>query len=173
MKYQMIDYDYVCSRYILIEGPGWRDASFLGQWLLAAAKADELLRETPAEEFSINIGENSFGPAALNLVRGLSSNGSTTCFCLEEIFDVELFALMEGMGFYIRIEDRYCLALPENLTRERVKEVVRSFFELNYQPALSHIATIPLTRVEAWDAKLTKMDEEERIAEQKATLLTC
>ena len=86
---------------------------------------------------------------------------------------MEFFALMEGMGFYIRIEGRYCLALPENLTRERVKEVVCSFFELNYQPALSQMATIPLTRVEAWDAKLTKMDEEERIAEQKTTLLTC
>jgi hypothetical protein len=172
MKYEMIDYDYVCSRYILIEGPGWRDASFLGQWLLAAAKADELLIETPAEEFSINIGDNSFGPAALDLIRRLSNNGSTTCFCLEEIFDVELFALMEGMGLYIRIDDRYGLALPENLTRERVKTVVRSFFELNYQPALSHMATIPLARVEAY-AKLTKMDEDERIAEQKAALLTC
>ena len=34
---------------ILVEGPAWGDAEFYGNWLLMAAKANELLRQARSD----------------------------------------------------------------------------------------------------------------------------
>ena len=70
--------------YVLVEGPAWGDAQFYGEWLLAAAKAQVLLKNalqdqqfaTQSESLRV-VYEPDFGIAATVMLMNLRGHWTT------------------------------------------------------------------------------------------------
>lgn len=126
----------VQSRGVVVEGPEpWGDAKFLGAWLIAAAKAQRLWEEAKAEpEFakrSAIITDNyeamwvelDLGKEAFRFL--LNMEGFAGTFIVELYMeDGDPFVLLARLGFFIRVEDRYQLGIPDDLTLEKIKAAV-------------------------------------------------
>jgi hypothetical protein len=96
--------------WVLVEGPGPRDADFLGHWLLAAVEADTALEQQRKQNPSLkeqisNLEEFrviSFSPAAIRFVELLMKN--LACFT-SHLWDEwgDFFAVMAGLGFSVKL----------------------------------------------------------------------
>jgi hypothetical protein len=113
---------------VLVEGPCWGDAEFYGQWLLAAAKAKELLQTTKKRD-----AEFYAAIATLEMMQDLDFGIMATVFVsrLAVEFDTFIidaassdlldFVLMAEMGFFTRTGDRYQMTLPTSLEMGQIK----------------------------------------------------
>jgi hypothetical protein len=166
--------------YILIEGPRWGDAEFLGKWLLAASRANELLtrvREEAAFQGTMSavdiIHVRDFGISATVVLSKLAENFSTVLFSLEEL-DTNDVAIMAELGFYQRTGDRYQMTLPTRLDIRRVKTALGKFVETEDPEYFLHpeklIRTIRVSEGKAWQERLKQMDEDQRLADRDALL---
>jgi hypothetical protein len=109
---------------ILVEGPAWGDAQFYGNWLLNAAKANELLKQARRDDPWFNKAVETleviycldFGISATVYLWKLANEGQYTFVvdpCDQDLID---FALMVDMGFFTLTESRYQIAIPCRLT---------------------------------------------------------
>ena len=166
--------------YILIEGPRWGDAEFLGKWLLAAARANELLTRV-REEVTFQrtmlavdiICVRDFEISATVVLSKLAENFSTVLFSLEEL-DTNDVAIMAELGFYQCTGDRYQMTLPTRIDIHRVKKALRRFAETEDPEWFLHpeklIHTIPMSEGKAWQGRLKQMDEKQRLSDRNALL---
>jgi hypothetical protein len=100
----------------LIEGPEWGDTKFYGNWLLAAAKANELWTEVLKNpRFSERVGLLTafaipdFSIGATVLLSRLEQNLASFVVSLNEETVPEKFAMMIKMGFFTLTGQRYCI----------------------------------------------------------------
>jgi hypothetical protein len=120
------------NSYILIEGPRWGDAEFLGKWLLAAARANELLTrvgEDVAFQEPMRASDiRDLGISAIVVLSKMAENLSTVIFSLDEL-DLNDVAIMAELGFYRCTGDRYQMTLPTRIDIHRVKMAIRKLAE--------------------------------------------
>jgi hypothetical protein len=122
--------DTDADNYVLIEGPSWGDAEFLGKWLVAAAEAEGFWREAYADPVFHKQVEHvcasyipDFGISASLIVMGLKEYRTTLLLELSGE-DGEDFTMMFAMGFFRCVGDRYRMALPSSLTAGKVRSAV-------------------------------------------------
>lgn len=172
--------DETLDTYILIEGPRWGDAEFLGKWLLAASRANELLTRVREEAafrgtmFTVDIITiRDFGISAIVVLSKLAENFSTVLFSLEEL-DMNDVAIMAELGFYQRTGDRYQMTIPARIDIHRVKMALRKFAETEDAEYVLHpenlVHTIQMSEGKTWQERLKQMDEEQRLADRDALL---
>ena len=115
--------------YVLVEGPAWGDAQFYGEWLLAAAKAQVLLKNalqdqqfaTQSESLRV-VYEPDFGIAATVMLMNLRGHWTTFVLNLESEQGEE-FAMMAGMGFFVQCGHTWQMTIPPLLTLDTLKEL--------------------------------------------------
>jgi hypothetical protein len=107
------------------------DANFYGNWLLAAAKADELLKEASKQDAdfcaSIRILETfqelNFAITATTFLSRLATKKEFCTFLVDvQAGELSDFALMAEMGFFALTGDRYQMTIPRHLDLALVKE---------------------------------------------------
>jgi hypothetical protein len=156
--------------YVLIEGPCWGDAEFLGKWLLAAAEAERFWREAYADPVFHKQVEHvcdsyipDFGISASLIVMGLKEYRTT--FVLElNSEDGEDFTMMVAMGFFLPVGDRYRMALPIGLTAAKVRSAVLRYALTEDENFMLHperivTATMPFAEATAWQDRLRAVEE--------------
>ena len=121
---------------VVVAGPElWGDAKFLGAWLIAAAKAQGLWDEAKADpgfakssaiitdNYEAMWGELDLGKETFRFL--LDMQGSAGTFIVDlDTPNGDPFVLLARLGFFVRVEDRYKLDVPVDLTLEKVKAVV-------------------------------------------------
>ena len=116
--------------WVLIEGPAPADARFLGQWLLAAAEADTLLRAQFKRDRSFKRSVSrilllhgfAFSPTAIDCVELLMNNRASFSLSVFDLSGCGLgIAVMAKLGFFLLTGERYQMAVPKELTREKIK----------------------------------------------------
>jgi hypothetical protein len=167
------------DRYALIEGPRYGDAEFYGRWLLATARAEELWKIAYAEpEFESRVKSlcivfiPDFGIAGAILLAQLLKNCCTARVRLESELGEE-FTMMVGMGFFVLTGNRYQMAIPPELTIEKIKAAVLEYAETEYRYAMHPerlINTMSLAEAKDWQRRLRQMDERARLADRQMLL---
>jgi hypothetical protein len=114
---------------VLVEGPAWGDAHFLGEWLLAAAKAEAFWKEAHEDrDFEKQIRGvwcciPDFGMAAIEMIMRLRQH--RTSFVLEVNSELgEEFTMMATMGFFIRNDQSCEMTLPARLTSGKMRSAM-------------------------------------------------
>jgi hypothetical protein len=168
----------LCSRteYLaLVEGPRWADTEFYANWLLAAAKANELWTEALNNpRFSKRIDRLTiayfpdFNIAATVLLSRLEKDLATLVVGLNCEAIPEEFAMMIGMGFFVLTGDRYQMVIPTQLTLGKVMKAALRLAkteddEYNLHPEYI-ITMMPYAEAKAWQSRLRGMDETHRQA---------
>ena len=118
---------------VLIQGPEWGDASFLGAWLTAAAEAEALWQKAFTEsDFEDQMHDRvciayilHFGMAACSFVMHLREHRTTFLLRLENEEGDE-FTMMAKMGFFMFSGDYYQMTIPW-LTAVSVKEAALAY----------------------------------------------
>jgi hypothetical protein len=118
------------NAYVLVEGPPWGDAEFLGKWLLAAAQAegfgkeayeDPIFREHVDRICTCHIPH--FGISGSIMVMQLREYRTTFVIDLNSE-DGDDFTMMVAMGFFLLTDDKYQMAIPASLTAATVRAAV-------------------------------------------------
>jgi len=156
------------ERSILVEGPNCEDAEFAGQWLLAAAEADRLLRENSSSDLTFQVSKDrlevideiAFAPPAMEFLFLWLKDG----FFSLDIGDawVDDFAVMAWTGFFTRTGDRYQMTIPKDLKIEAIRN---SLLE-------SETLLTTMTQQEAlhWTLRLDRLPSVQRVADRNALL---
>jgi hypothetical protein len=171
--------EYSC---VLIESPGWRDASFYGEWLLAAAKAQRLWREAVESdcEFRSRIERLELvslvllGNEALEVIGKITAGDACTLIVRVDAELGDSIALMAGMGFFALTGDRYQMVLPSALNDEIVRGAALALaatedaeYEIHPEDLLR---VMPLSSAQRWQNRLQRMDEQQRLADRELLL---
>src|SRR5262245_8496739 len=158
--------------YLIVEGPSWGDAEFLGKWLLAAHKANEHWQKAAeSPEFAKEVER-------LQVVSLLDLSMAATCLLLElrgqfvaflirlDSDEGELFAMLAGMGFFARTGERYQMVIPARLTLATVKSALLRLAQTEDSKSELHpellVSAIPFTRAQALFESLCDMDDDHR-----------
>src|SRR5262249_42250447 len=135
---------------VLIEGPAWSDAKFYGEWLLAVAKAEFFWKQAREDQvFRKRIDGlcgliHDFGISAMWLLMRLRDDKTRFVLPVHRDELGEVFAMMVGMGFFIKKQQFYQMTLPSGLTAERVRAAVVEFAETedeDYELYVEHLVT--------------------------------
>jgi hypothetical protein len=125
----LINFPERSRSWVLIEGPAPADARFLGQWLLAAAEADTLLRAQFKRDRPFKPGGKQdfaalrfWSPTAIHCVELLMKNRASFSLSVFDLSGCGLqIAVMAKLGFFLLTGERYQMAIPKELTREKIK----------------------------------------------------
>jgi hypothetical protein len=166
---------------VLIEGPAWGDAEFYGNWLLNAAKANELLQQAKSDDPDFRSSID-----VLEVWRGLDFGIMATWFIAQfvdknfETFvidpdSVELidFVLLAEMGFFTLTGDRYQMTLPTKLDIDRIKRAHLKLAETEDEEWIHPerlVVGMPHERVMKFERLLREMDQDQRLADRRALL---
>jgi hypothetical protein len=124
--------------WVVIEQAPWRNAKFLGRWLLAAAQAEIFFREARRDsDFTERAGRawdaviHDFGIAAFDLLMKLKRHRTCCALPLDGYGGEgelgEEFVMLVGMGFYKELDSgHYQMTIPTP-TLERVKAAVEEY----------------------------------------------
>jgi hypothetical protein len=167
---------------VLIESPGWRDASFYGKWLLAAAEAQRLWREAVQCdcEFRSRIERLEvvsivlLGNEALKVIGELAKNDICTLIVRVDTELGDSVALLARMGFFALTGERYQMILPSGVNAEIVKGAALALAATEddkYEIHPERLARImPLSSAQRWQSRLQQMDEQQRLADRDILL---
>ncbi len=156
--------------YVLIEGPLWGNAEFLGRWLLAAAQAEGFWKEAfddPAFHKQVErvctCYIPDFGISASVMVMQLKDYRTTFVLDLNSE-DGEDFTMMVAMGFFLPIAHRYRMVPPIGLTAAKVRAAVLKYARTEDEDFMLHpehivTTTMPLTETRAWQDRLRAVEE--------------
>jgi hypothetical protein len=165
---------------ILVEAPAWGDAKFYAQWLLDAAKANDLLHQAQKEdpEFRERI-------ETLEVLHCLDFGIMATVFLSQMVgkyytfvvdtnsWDANDFVLMAEMGFFTLTGDRYQMTLPTNLDIVTVKKAHLKLADTEdkhwIHPERLFVA-MPKPRAQMYQRLLGKIGQAQRLADRKALL---
>jgi hypothetical protein len=174
--------NFKCRPCILVEGPAWGDAEFYGQWLLGAAKANELLQDAKK-----NDAEFRTAIETLEMVQCLDFGIMATVFLsllvdkqfetfvidVDDCADLLDFVLMAEMGFFVPTGNRYQMTLAANLDMDRVKEahlkLARTEDE-NWIHPEELIESMPYSHARKYQHLLRSMNQDQRLADRRALL---
>jgi hypothetical protein len=167
----------------LIEGPVWADTKFYGNWLLAAAKANELWTEALKNpRFSKRVDRLTiayipdFNIGATVLLLRLEQNLASLVVNLNGEEEPEEFAMMIGMGFFVLTGERYQMVIPTRLTLGKVMKAALRLAKTEDEDYYLHpehiITTMPYAEAKAWQSRLRAMDETHRQADRVLLLGT-
>jgi hypothetical protein len=168
------------NKYVLIEGPRWGDAEFLGKWLLAAAQAECLWREAYEDPaFSKRVESvctcyiPEFGISASMLVMQLKEYRTTFVLDLHTE-DGEDFAMMVAMGFFQPLGERYQMKFPIGLSTEKVRSAVLRYALTEDEDFMLHperIVTGTMTFADAreWQDRLRAIEEFQSLSKSLGT----
>jgi hypothetical protein len=164
---------------VLVEAPEWGDAKFYGQWLLDAAKANELLHQAKNDdpEFRARID-------TLEIIRLLDFGIMATVF-LSQLVDKDTFSvqtdsmnltefmLMAEMGFFTLTGDRYQMTLPINLDMIALKKAHLKLAETDDEDWIHPerlVVAMPNSRAQMYQRLLRDMSQPQRLADRRALL---
>jgi hypothetical protein len=165
----------------LIEGPTWADTGFYGNWLLAAAKANELWTEALKNpRFSERVDPliayeiPDFNIGATVMLSRLEQNLASFVVNLNEQTVPEEFAMMIELGFFALTGQRYQMVIPTRLT---IRKVVKAALKLVKTEAEGEdgvdvlhpehlITTMPCADARTWQGRLRGMDDAPRQADR-------
>ena len=167
----------------LIEGPRWADTKFYGNWLLAAAKANELWTEALNNpRFSKRVDGLTvanipdFNISATVLLSRLEQNLASLVVSLNGEEETEEFAMMIGMGFFVLTGQRYQMVIPPRLNLGQVMKAALRLAKTEDEEYFLHpediITTMPYTEAKEWQSRLRGMDEARRLADRSLLLDT-
>jgi hypothetical protein len=154
---------------VLVEGPPWGDARFLGKWLLAAARAEGFWKEAyndPAFHKQVESVCTCYIPdfaiSASIMVMQLKEYRTTFVLDLDSE-DGEDFVMMVAMGFFLPTAQRYKMALPAGLTAAAVRAAVLKYAKTEDEDFMLHpeniVTTMPFAEARAWQDRLRAIDE--------------
>jgi hypothetical protein len=173
--------EYSSLEFILIESPGWDDAAFYRNWLLAAAQAQRIWTEAVETdcEFKLQIerlevmGPVQLGTEAFQIVGKLRENVRTMIVRADTHMGTSV-ALMAWMGFLERTSERYQMILPSRLDADIVKGAGVALAATEDKDYDIHpeflVSTMPLASARTWQARLQQMAEKQRLADRKILL---
>jgi hypothetical protein len=161
----------------LVEGPKWADTKFYGNWLLAAAKANELWTEALENpRFSKRVDRLTiaylpdFNIGATVMLSRLERNLASFVVELNGEEEPEEFAMMIGMGFFVLTGQRYQMVIPTRLTLRKVMKAALRLAKTEDEEYFLHpesiITTMPCAQAKAWQSRLRQMDEVHRVADR-------
>jgi hypothetical protein len=168
---------------IFVEGPRWADAEFYGKWLLMATKAQGLwekaLKDSRFEkqiELLTAIYFPQFDHSASLFLFLLKDNFVSFTIPLrgEDSAELDQFALMAEMGFFVLTEWRYQMAIPARLNMDVVKIAALKYAKTELEDEGLHpewlVTTMPYALAEEWQRRLRDIEEEQRCVERAALL---
>jgi hypothetical protein len=170
------------EKLVLVEGPMWGDANFYGNWLLAAARANEIvmgLRSTDREFRDVlNTLEViccvDFGIAATVFLSKLTSDSALHTFTIDpNSEELNEFVLMLEMGFFTITGERYQMALPSKLDLEVVTRACCKLANTEDEEWIhpEHLAVqMPSSRAKTFQCLLGSMHQGQRLADRGALL---
>jgi hypothetical protein len=167
---------------VLIESPGWLDASFYGKWLLAAAEAQRLWREAVQYdcEFRSQIDRLEvislvlLGNEALKVIGELAKNDICTSVVRVDTDLGDGVALLARMGFFALTGERYQMVLPSGLNAEIVKGAALALAATEDGGYVIHperlLRVMPHSSAQRWQSRLQQIDERQRLADRNILL---
>jgi len=169
---------------VLVEGPRWPDAEVYGKWLLMATKAEALwkkvLKDTSFEsqiDLLTAVYRPQFDRSASLFLFQLKKNLVSFTIPLhnsEDWAELDQFALMAEMGFFVLTDGRYQMVIPAKLNIDVVKSAALRLAKTEDEDGLHHpeylVATMPYAQAEEWQARLRDMNEEQRCADRALLL---
>jgi hypothetical protein len=155
--------------FVLVQGPRWGDAEFLGRWLLAAAEAERFWREAYDDPTFHRQVESvcicyipDFGISASIMVMHLKEYRATFVLDLNSE-DGEDFVMMVAMGFFLPTAEGYQMTLPAGLTATTVRAAVLKYAKTEDEDFMLHpehiVTTMPFAEARAWQDRLRAIDE--------------
>jgi hypothetical protein len=155
---------------VLIEGPAWGDANFYGEWLLAVAKAEYFWRQARADQvFKRQVHRlcdcviHDFGISAMWLLMRLREDKTRFVLPVHRDEEGEAFAMMTGMGFFVKKQQSYQMTLPSGLTMEKVRAALLEFAETEdeyHELHVEHLVTaMPFAEATVLHNKLLAQDK--------------
>lgn len=166
------------KHWVLVEGPKPGDAQFLGQWLLAAAKADKLLQE----QFELDPGFKravdrlevvyafAFSPTATKCIELLMTD--LTAFPLSVLGEPfgEAFVVMTELGFFSQTGDRFQMTIPKDTSSEEIKAALLHLANTEDQDFVLHpehlVQCMDRCDVLDWQARLNRLPYLQRLADR-------
>jgi hypothetical protein len=176
------NYDCKCKSCILVEGPAWGDAKYYGRWLIAAAKANELLQIAKKHdaEFlrAIDTLETlqvlDFGiMATVFLSHFADQEFQTFVIDVDSSHDLIDFVLMIEMGFFTQTGNCYQMTLPSRLNLNKVKQAhlkLAATEDDEWIHPERFIVTMSYFEAKKYQRSLRTMSEEARLADRRALL---
>jgi hypothetical protein len=172
--------------YILVEGPKWADAKFYGKWLLMASKAQALWENAlkcPSFKKQMDLMTVLYIPdfelsASLFLFRLEKNLVSFTIRLFGDDYDgaaeVNQFAFMTQMGFFVLTDQRYQMVVPAQMDMGVVKSAALKFAKTEDEEDGLHpeylIAAMPYAQAEERQTRLRSMNKEQRCADRAVLL---
>jgi hypothetical protein len=183
---------------ILVEGPRYGDTTFYGQWLLSAAKANELLRQAKKDDpefckaidtlegihlLDINIAATRFMSQfadkelytfVINTTREDIDAAPGEHATVEHMTDPGEhmdFILMAEMGFFALTGDRYQMTLPQNLDMDKGKQAplkLAATEDKNWIHPERLFVDMPYSEATKYQHLLRAMYQGHRLAERQA-----
>jgi hypothetical protein len=155
--------------YVLVKSAAWGDAEFYGRWLLAAAQAEAIWKEALKEPEFEKQTENvcifyipDFGIAASMMLTQLGEYRTSYLISLDSE-EVEHFAMMALMGFFIPMDRHYKMAIPANLTKAAFKAAMIKYAGTEDKEFMLHpehlVRSMSLSEARAWQRRWRAIDE--------------
>lgn len=122
---------------ILIEAPKWSDTHFYGKWFLAIAKVNKLWKSALRDPLFMNkIGTITAGiipDFSICATVLLAQLGKEQCSIViaTGAYEVDEFAMLVDLGFFIRTERRYQMIMPSQLDMAKVKRAALNLANMN------------------------------------------
>jgi hypothetical protein len=167
---------------ILVEGPAWGDAQFYGNWLLSAAKANELMLSLKKNDLQFQRAADAiemiscldFGIAAsIFLGRRLADTTHGTFIVDPASEDLIEFVLMSEMGFFSLTGERYQMTSPSHPEVNKVKQAHIKLAETEDEEWIHPerlVVDMPYSRAKMFQQLLGKMNQSHRLADRHALL---
>ena len=155
-------------------------AEFLGRWLLAAVRADRILRkqfrQNPKLKEQITSLELDmhvcFAPPATRFVELLMKN--LACFLLPIWGEWgEIFSIMVQIGFFRRTGDRYQMTLPERISGSAIETALLNLARTEDEDFLHperFVTCISRSDAQKWQLRLERLPWMQRVADRALLL---
>jgi hypothetical protein len=178
----MTDQHDATKHWILIEGPRAGDAQFLGEWLLAAAKADKILQE----QFELDPGFKRaverlevvyafvFSPTATKFIELLMTD--LTAFPLSVLGEPlgESFVVMTELGFFTQTGSRFQMTVPKAISSEKIKAALLRLANTEDEDFVLHpeylVHCMNRSDVLDWQLRLNRLPYRQRVADRAILL---
>jgi hypothetical protein len=168
--------------HVLVEGAGPGDLEFTVRWLLAAARADRMLKREFAIDPSFRVSIErlevanfvEFRPAAMAFLRMFFENLTAFTFDLERSEWAEIFVIMVAAGFFQLTGNRYQMTVPKKLDIKEIKKALRLLAATEDENCELHpeefVYTARYREVIEWRKRLVGLDWQQRVTDRAILL---
>jgi hypothetical protein len=154
----------------LVTGPSWGDAEFYGKWLLAASRAQKFSKEAQQDPAFLKkidsltvVYDLDFSMAASLIIMQPVEFRNSLIVRVDDVFRIDHFAMMAGMGFFRAVDHHHHMSLPKRLRSYDVRRAIMKYAETEDNESMLHpeylVAAMPLTEAQAHQLRLRALDE--------------